>query len=204
MFRGSGGMSEIQSRNGSNGQILEARVDDAQATIALQKLYRRESFEPATEVTPIDEIFSVEEATYCPNCHKMIDLGGSKHFMGNVETIRLVAQYCAQDGLEPLNVLRNLYAIFAYMGLPLFTGLRLRERGKILGDSHGSEHLRAQRVVNFVQRKRRHAFKSAGQKSIRSRASFSECQQGNKNRKRQNRSRHRRWKEKEKKQQRRS
>jgi hypothetical protein len=188
------------SENHTNGStpILEARVDDRQATIALRKLYRRESFEPSTNITPIDEVFAIEESPLCPHCRKPVDSPGQ--FRGSVETVRRLAEFCAQDGVHWLDVLRNLYTVFAYMGLPLFTGLRLRERAAILGDSHGSEHLRAERVVNFVRRGGAYSFKAPGQKSIKSRESFSNCQRGNKNRKRQNRSRHCRWKQIEKKQ----
>lgn len=198
----------MSASNGTKPHTGEARAAEEEihryelkVNTALRKMQRRESYEPSTSVTPLEEIFASEESPKCPHCSEAIELPNELEQYGiRCETIRRLAEFCAQDGLEPWNVMRNLYAVFSHMSLPLWSALTLREKAQLLGDSHGSQHGRIEVIVNFLRRKGAYSIKAPGQKKIESRESFSKCQQGNTNRKRQHRPRHRRWKEIQKKQ----
>ena len=157
--------------------------------------------EPSTRATALDAIFADEDAPRCPRCDCVVELPASLEQFGiRVETIERLADFCSFDGVEPWNVARNLYAIFAHMGLRPWCVLTLREQSVMLGESHGSVHLRIKKFVDFLRRQNAASFKAPGQKQVESGSSYSKCQEGNTNRRRQNRSRHRAQKWKEKKQ----
>lgn len=173
--------------------VINKYQDDVNTT--LRRFSRRTAYE-ATR-TPLDEIFASEGAPKCPHCKKPIESDHTLEEWWDVrnETIRRFAQFCAQDGLEPYKVMRNVYACFAHMGLSPWTELTVRENGVILGESHGSSHYRMQTMcVNLLRRAGARSVLAPGQKGNTAAAEAAKAQKGNKNRKRQIRSRHRRYK----------
>ncbi len=203
-------------RNGKNGSesphLNEARLAnqeildyECKVNKALARLNRRESFETSTRTTALDEILADEEAPRCPRCRCPVPIDSPaalEQFAIRVETIKRMADFCSFNGVEPWNVLSNVYAIFAHMGLRPWVRLTLRQKAVLLGESHGSQHLRIKKLVNFLREENAASFKAPGQKQIESGSSYSKCQEGNSNRRRQNRSRHHNRKRKEKMQRR--
>lgn len=103
-------------------------------------------------------------------------------------SIALIFNYFVADGVHPAAVLRRLYAVGNYWRIPPFCLLTVRERGFMLGDSHGAQHWRMQRIcVDPDRRQTGRVLRAPGQKSLQSRARFAEAQRGNSNRKRKRR-----------------
>jgi hypothetical protein len=196
-------MSETFEHAAAAAVSQEIKDHELAVNQALLKMSRRTSYEPSTDRTPLDDILRSEASPKCPHCDKPIEDSPELEQWGiRIDTIKHFSDFICQDGLQPWNVLRNLYAVFSHMSLEPWVLLTLREKALILGDSHGSQHFRMEKLVNLLRRKGAHSIKAPGQKRIETRAKFSECQQGNTNRKRQKRSRHRHWKKKEGKQKR--
>lgn len=198
LTNGNGATTERDARSRVESAERAISEYDSEVTTALRKLHRRTgSGEAVEEKTPLDAIFAIEAAAKCHNCGVPVESDHDLEEWGvRNETIRRVAAYCAQDGLQPWNVVRNLYAIFSHMGLAPWTHLTVREKGLILGESHGSSHFRMQLMcVNKLRRAGAHSVNAPGQKGSSASAAASAAQQGNSNRKRKKiRSRHRRHK----------
>jgi hypothetical protein len=161
---------------------------------ALRRVYAKTHFTPSDDKTPLDELLASEQAPKCPHCKGEIEAHADlEHWMIRNETARRLFEYFCQDGLELHNVIRNVYAVGAHMGLPPWSELTVRERGLICDESHGSAHLVMLKNVNKLRRGGARSFKAPGQKSIESGSSYSDAQKGNTNRKRRKlRSRHKR------------
>jgi hypothetical protein len=191
----------LSNNNGSHASEAK-RLDDEIERYALkvERALRKHPREAFTTETPLEQIFACEASPKCPHCEKEIEQPHELEQWGiRTETIKRLAEFCAQDGLEPWKVMRNLYAAFAHMGLVPWCELTVRERGSMLGDSHGSQHFRMEKMVNAVRKQGGSSFKAPGQKQIETRKTYSECQQGNTNRRRQVKPRHRHLREKQKK-----
>ena len=171
----------MKNGNGSVPHAREARlahqaIVDYERDVekALARVNRR-SHEPSTRATALDAIFADEDAPRCPRCDCVVELPASLEQFGiRVETIERLADFCSFDGVEPWNVARNLYAIFAHMGLRPWCVLTLREQSVMLGESHGSVHLRIKRSI--LRRQNAASFKAPGQKQVESGSSYSKCQ----------------------------
>jgi hypothetical protein len=191
--------------SGNNGQhAVEARRvnDEIEAyEERVNKALRKKPREAFTTETALEKIFASEESPRCPHCAGEIEPPHELEEWGiRNETIRRLSEFVCQDGLEPWKVLRNIYAVFAHMSLEPWSELTLREKALMLGDSHGAQHFRIEKLVALLRRAGAASFKAPGQKQIETRGIYSECQQGNTNRRRQHRPRHRHLKEKQKKQ----
>jgi hypothetical protein len=187
----------MSGSNGTAETATEIEIADYEhrVTEGLRRIYKRTRFEPSEEKTPCDAIMANEEAPHCPHCKEAIEMPHELEEWGiRNETVRRMFQLFCQSGLEPWNVMREVFAIATHMGLEPWSKLTLREKSLMLGDSHGSQHWRIEKIVNLLRRKGARSYKAPGQKSLASRGNYSVAQEGNTNRKRQHRPRHRRLK----------
>lgn len=149
----------------------------------LRRIYRKQ-WQPVDLKTPLDELMAAED-------------GQLEEWSYKADVIKRMFEYFVQDGLEPCNVMQNVYAVAAHMHLEPWAHLTVRERGLILGDSHGAQHWRMQKIcVNKVRRSGARSWKAPGQKSLEARGEYSEAQKGNTNRKKKRSLRHRRLRKK--------
>jgi hypothetical protein len=205
------GRADVSARNGNGSSdrlaAAEREIERAEAETrrhetneTLRRFYGRTGWEPATTKTPLDELLAATESPKCGHCGAPIESPPEleKWSIRN-ETTRRLFEFFAQDGLELHHVLRNVYAVGAHMGIAPFSELTVRERGIILGESHGTANNVQQDLTNLLRRKGHHSFKAPGQKNTKSGASYSACQKGNSNRKRKIRSRHKRLKQRQQK-----
>ena len=143
---------------GGNGHAEEARrLNDEIEQYAhnVDISLRKHPSETFTTETPLSKVFAGENRTVlccaapsCPHCDGPLDWPeGIDEWMVRNETIKTFSEFLSQDGLEPWKVMRNLYSAFAYMGLPPWVELTVREKGLMLGDSHGSQHFRMEKMV---------------------------------------------------------
>lgn len=160
----------------------------------LAKVYAKNKFVATEEKTPLDSLLADEESPKCPHCKEPIESQAAlEQWAIRNETIRRMYEFFAQDGPELINVLRNVYAAGAYFRLEPWVSLTVRERGIILGESHGTQHHTMRKnCVNLLRRKGAKSYKAPGEKGLTSHGTYSKCQQGNENRKRKPRSRHKR------------
>jgi hypothetical protein len=150
----------------------QQEIDDYEAEVnsALKNFALRERYEPATEETPLSALLET-------------DSGDLDEWALRAETIRGIGNYCAQSGPEPWRVMQLFYALMVHMGVKPYCLLTVRERAKMLGDSHGMEHWRMQQFcVNPLRRKGAHSTLAPGGKGQKAAAAASDAQQGNNNR----------------------
>lgn len=194
-------------RNGSEPHASEAQLAhqeildyERNVNNALARLHRPEPLAFSTRHTALDEIFADEESPRCPRCNAVIEQSNAlEQWNIRCETVRRLESYISQDGRDPVNVMRNLFAAFHRMGVPGWADVTVRQTARWLGVSTGTIHIDRKKAENLL---RWHGSTSMtrGEKQIESRGSYSECQQGNRNRRRQHRCRHRNVKRKLKKQ----
>ena len=133
----------VSGLNGSNGHgpheqpeksaAAEILQYEREVNAALKSLKRRTDYQVPDAKTPLSELMATDEGA--------LDEWGVRN-----ETVRRLLIYLAQDGPDPRDVMRNLYAVGAHMGVAPFCELTLRERGLMLGSSHGGQHWRTQRL----------------------------------------------------------
>jgi hypothetical protein len=179
---------------------------------ALRQFWDRTHWEAATDETPLDSVISNEEiqiakfdsmtdaglratlerygseATTLHNlprdlCIELLQVLTKAEIKIQDETMARAFQFFIADGIHPAQVLRRLYALGAHMVISPFCDLNLRERAMMLGESHGAQHWRTQRIcVDPLMRKGARAWKAPGQKSLESRAKYAQAAAGNSNR----------------------
>ena len=100
---------------------------------ALRSLKRRTNYEPSAVDTPLYQLLEAEEGN--------LDEWGIRN-----EAIRTFFAYLLADGPHPAQILRRLFACGSHMMIEPFCLLNLREKGLMLGDSHGAQHWRMKRI----------------------------------------------------------
>jgi hypothetical protein len=161
-------------------EIVEYERD---VSTALKQLYSRTRWEPAEEKTPLDALIATEES------------GSLEEWGIRADAIKQMFNYFLADGVRPSEVLGRVYAVGAHMAIPPFCNLTVRERALMLGDSHGAQHWRMQKVCcDVLRRKGARSWKAPGQKSLHSRKSNAAAQAGNSNRARKRKVKSRRKK----------
>jgi hypothetical protein len=138
----------------------ESRVQEALAAQeeiesyekSVDRALRKKPHEQITVETPLDKIFASEESPHCPNCGGEIEAASDPaQWEIRNETVRRFAEFCGQDGLEPWQVMRNAYAVFAHLSLPVWSALSAEEKSAMLGDFHKSRNFR----INLCAKKGR-------------------------------------------------
>lgn len=166
----------MSGANGKNGMTpTEKEISDYERDVntSLRRFHNRTNWEPTEHKTPLDALMALEEE------------GSLEEWSVRADAIKQLFTYFVADGIRPSEVLGRVYAVGAHMGIEPFCLLTVRERGLMLGDSHGAQHYRMQKVcVDVLRRQGAKNFKAPGQKSLESRGSYSRAQQGNSNRKR--------------------
>lgn len=166
-------MSTLNGTNGMTPTEREIAEYEREVCSALKRFHNRTNWEPTEHKTPLDALMAVEEE------------GSLEEWSVRADTIKQMFMYFVADGIRPSEVLGRVYAVGAHMGIEPFCQLTVRDRGLMLGDSHGAQHYRMQKVcVDVLRRQGAKNFKAPGQKSLKSRESYSRAQQGNSNRKR--------------------
>ena len=192
---------------------------EREVNTALKKLSRKKGFEPSHDDTPVEALLEpmaendgLDELTL-EQLHDRIKRSGITLTVDvpahdlismlraitlaeremRVTTLRGLFDYFKADGVHPADVLRRVYASGNHMGIEPFSLLTTRDRGLMLGDSHGAQHWRMQQIcVNPLVRAGARSVKAPGQKSPGARAAASRAQQGNTNRQKRRRARRRR------------
>ncbi len=137
---------------------------------ALRRLRNRTHYEPATDHTPLHALIEAEGGE--------LDEWGIRN-----ESLRKLFAYLLGDGPHPAQILRRLYAVGSHMMIEPFCLMTLREKGLMLGDSHGAQHWRMKRIcTNPLMRKGAKSIKAPGQKSAKASAAAAAAAQGNHNR----------------------
>lgn len=149
----------------------EAEVNDA-----LRTMRERTRYEPSFDETPVGEVIKIEEPDE-----------DEESRAARWETIRETALklmlWIGAEGGHPATLLKRLVAIGDHMMIEPFCLFNLREKGKILGESHESVRDRMQRIcVDPLMRSGARNFKAPGQKGARARKAASLAQQNNQNR----------------------
>jgi hypothetical protein len=129
---------------------------------SVNEALRKRTREAVTTETAFHNICRGEESPHCPNCGGVIEAPSQFEQWGiRNETVRRLAEFCAQDGLEPWHVMRNLYIVFAHLSLPAWSELSVEEKSGILGDCHDSEHFRKKLCSENVGRFWKRRFRAA-------------------------------------------
>lgn len=139
--------------NGVKSAAKEIADYEAEVNEALHKFYNRErTWEPCTEQTPLHSLLESEDGS--------LDEWGIRR-----ETVLRMFDYFCAEGPHIAKVMRRVYALGAHMAIPPFSLFTVRERGLMLGDTHGAQHWRMQQMcVNLLRRKGAHSTKAPGQK----------------------------------------
>jgi hypothetical protein len=99
------------------------------------------------------------------------------------DTVRRFVIYCGQDGAHPASAMRVFYAVAAQMGVEPFCLLTTRQRGALLGESHGAAHWRTKKLAEDpCRRNGAHSFRAPGAKNFHASAVAAEAAKGNRNR----------------------
>lgn len=194
------------------------REFEQEASTALKRFHARTHYQATTDETPVEALLEpmpeddgLDELTI-GQLHDRVERAGIVFTVdvpardlisvlrairqAEVEmrllTTRRLFDYFKGDGIHPSDVLRRVYASGNHMGIEPFSLLTTRERGMMLGDSHGSQHWRMQQIcVNPLVRNGARNVRAPGQKGLNARAAAARAQKGNTNRRRKRRERRR-------------
>ena len=156
-----------------SGAAKEILDYERRVNAALRSLHGRTGFEPTAveSRTPLSSLLESEE-------------GELDEWAVRRETVKRMFDFLLADGPEPHQILRRLFALGSHMGVEPFCLLTLREKALMMGDSHGAEHWRIQKIcVDPLKRSGAHSVKAPGMKGIDAAAACSKAQKGNTNRK---------------------
>lgn len=137
---------------------------------ALKEFAARTHYEPATNVTPLHHLLASED-------------GQLDEWSVVRETAVRLLQWIAAEGPHPARLLRRLFVLGDHMMIEPYCLLTLREKGKLLNESHGAQLWALNRIaVDPLMRRGCRSINGSGQKGMAARAAASDAQQGNRNR----------------------
>ena len=114
---------------------------------------RRKPLEPYTVETALNKILASEESARCPHCDGEIEAPhDTEQWEVRNETMTRLAEFVAQDGLEPWKVMRNLYAVFAHIGCAAWSEFVMDEKDLMLGDSERAQFFRIEKLLTAFRR----------------------------------------------------
>jgi len=152
------------------GQRKDVAEFERRALAALRRSAARHHYEPPSSEVSLSEILQSEEGT--------LSDWGARH-----DTIRRLFSFMSSDGSSPRDVVRKFYVIGAHMMIEPFCFFTVRDRGELLGDSHGAQHWLMRRACgNPLMRSGAYALMAPGEKSAAAKAVASRVQIGNTNR----------------------
>jgi hypothetical protein len=160
-------------------EILQAREEEISA--GLMRFQGRTRWEPTSEETPAHEL-SRKEGMPLNELLEAQD-GELAEWATRLETIRAFFRYITFEGIDPVEVLRRLYAVGSHMGIPPFDQLTTRDKARIFGDSHeGHRWLIKELCIKPLQRLGAKSIKAPGQKGRAASVAAHHAQKGNDNR----------------------
>lgn len=135
---------------------------------ALRAFVIRTKFEPATDEPPLHLLLSAES---------LAEWGAMR------ETVVCILLWLAAEGSRDGDILKRLFIMGDHMMIEPFCLLNLREKARLLNDSHGAQLWRLRRIaVDPLMRKGCRSYKASGQKGLLASEAAASAQQGNSNR----------------------
>jgi hypothetical protein len=139
---------------------------------ALASFRERTHFDPAARKVSLGELMGSMDGS-------LEEWGITQH------SIRRFLIYCTRGGTRPAEVIRTFYAIACHMAVEPFCLLTTRERGLLLGESHGAAHWRTKKFAEDpCRRNGAKSYRAPGAKRGMAAAESSKAQKGNSNRRR--------------------